>query len=183
MRSGLWSALLLVAAVAHAEPSYESLGTAASATEIAAADTDLAPQGSAPAGAGTVLQGKAIYGAQCAHCHGGKGAGGLHQPLALAPADREADAQRAPFALDPSRPRVIGNYWPYATAVYDYIRRAMPQLAPGTLSNDEAYAVTAYLLYLNDLLPESAEVDGARLQALAMPARALFYQRPSNARQ
>ncbi|MFK7913074.1 MAG: c-type cytochrome [Pseudomonadales bacterium] len=179
MKHALW--LLLGCAVAHGA-SYESLGTQVTPAELAAADTDLAPQGAAPGGSGTVLEGQQIYAAQCAHCHGVAATGGIHQPLALSPQARAADSGRAAFALDPGRARVIGNYWPYASTLYDYIRRAMPQLAPGSLSNDEAYAVTAYLLYLNNLLPEDARVDGPRLQALDMPARPLFYQRSSSAR-
>lgn len=180
IKSTLWTLALVGSGLASAQ-SYQSLGSDASAAEIAAADTDLAPSGATPPGSGSALAGAKIYAAQCAHCHGAAGRGGLHEPLALDVEARNKDAQRLVFALDPARPRVVGNFWPYATTLYDYIRRAMPQLAPGTLSNDEAYAVTAYVLYLNGLLAEDGVVDGPALQALPMPARAL-YDLPAGAR-
>jgi cytochrome c len=70
--------------------------------------------------------------------------------------------------------RAIGNYWPYATTLYDFIRKAMPQLTPGILSEDEVYGVIAYLLYLNEIVPEDAVMNAETLPAVEMPARDKF---------
>ena len=74
----------------------------------------------------------------------------------------------------PRTPRSIGSYWPYATTVFDYTRRAMPLERPGSLTDDEVYALTAYLLHMNDLWPEDEALDGASLPTLVMPARDRF---------
>ena len=78
------------------------------------------------------------------------------------------------FASDPSIPRSIGNYWSHATTLYDYIRRAMPLFTPGSLSADETYAVVAYLLAANAVIPDTATLDAAALRAVRMPARDRF---------
>ena len=79
-----------------------------------------------------------------------------------------------PFARDARTPKTIGSYWPYATTAFDYIRRAMPPAAPGTLKDDEVYALVAYLLTLNDLVPADAVIDAASLPKVKMPAREHF---------
>ena len=84
---------------------------------------------------------------------------------------RDPRGERFDFASDPSIPRTIGNYWSHATTLYDYIRRAMPLYAPGSLSADETYAVTAYLLAANQVIPHTAVLDAAALRAVQMPAR------------
>ena len=70
--------------------------------------------------------------------------------------------------------RTVGNYWPYATTLYDYIRKAMPQLTPGILTVDEVYAVIAYVLWMNEIVPEDAVMDAETLPAVVMPARDKF---------
>ncbi|MGI9326948.1 MAG: c-type cytochrome [Pseudomonadales bacterium] len=170
----IWLSLIALPLVAREADTYRQLGTAVSGPEVALEDTDLAPTGKVPEGQGSVTEGERLYASQCQHCHGAKGLGGLHEPLALTPEQRSADANRPAFALDVRRPRVIGNYWPYATTLYDYIRRAMPQANPGSLSNDEAYSLTAYVLFLNALVQRDTRVDGVFLQNLVMPAREHF---------
>ena len=82
---------------------------------------------------------------------------------------RPAGAEGFQFGKDPRLPKTIGNYWPYATTVFDYVRRAMPLNAPGSLSDDQVYAVTAYLLAANDIIPPTAVLDSAKLAAVRMP--------------
>jgi cytochrome c len=146
---------------------YE-LGRAATAAEIAALDTDVAPDGvGLPPGSGTVAEGRTIYVQQCALCHGenGEGVPPLNPPII----GRPPNAENFPFGNNPTLPRTIGNYWPYATTVFDYVRRAMPLPTPGSLSDDEVYAVTAYLLAANQVIPMTATLDSASLVAVKMP--------------
>jgi cytochrome c len=82
---------------------------------------------------------------------------------------RPSIAEGFQFGKDPRLPKTIGNYWPYATTVFDYVRRAMPLNAPGSLTNDEVYAVTAYLLSANQIIPPETVLDSARLAAVRMP--------------
>jgi S-disulfanyl-L-cysteine oxidoreductase SoxD len=122
-----------------------------------------------PAGEGSVSRGEEIYQSACAHCHGSTGQGGAGGALAGAPLYSPAE-----LAADLSLLRTVGNYWPYATSLFDYIRRAMPFDRPGSLTDDEVYAVTAYLLYLNGLVERSGVVDGETLSRVEMPARRYF---------
>ena len=82
---------------------------------------------------------------------------------------RPAAAENFPFGNNPMLPRTIGNYWPYATTVFDYVRRAMPLNAPGSLSDEEVYAVTAYLLAANQVIPMTTTLDSAGLVGVRMP--------------
>lgn len=150
-----------------------AIGTAATAARIAAWNTDIGPEGTElPAGRGSVRDGAAIYRAQCAACHGAEGQGldPLYPPLI----GRPAAGETFDFARHPDAPRTIGNYWAHATTLYDYIRRAMPLYTPGSLSDDETYAVTAYLLAANQVIPDTATLDAAALRAVRMPARERF---------
>ena len=79
------------------------------------------------------------------------------------------------FARDRNLKRTIGNYWPYATTLYDYIYRAMPLNSPGSLTNNEVYSLVAYLLYLNNIIKVDKVIDAGNLTAIEMPARQLFY--------
>ena len=144
------------------------LGRAATAAEVAALDVDAGPDGvGLPPGSGTVAQGQAIYAQQCASCHGVNGEG--MPPVNPPVIGRPAAAENFPFGNNPTLPRTIGNYWPYATTVFDYVRRAMPLNAPGSLSNEEVYAVTAYLLAANQVIPMNTTLDSARLAGVRMP--------------
>ena len=153
--------------VAQSSRHYE-LGRAATSAEVAARDVDVGPDGAGlPAGSGTVAQGAALYAAQCASCHGERGEG--KPPLYPRLIGRDSIAEGFPFGKDPRLVKTIGNYWPYATTVFDYVRRAMPQMTPGSLTNDQVYAVTAYLLAANRVIPMTASLDSASLVAVKMP--------------
>jgi S-disulfanyl-L-cysteine oxidoreductase SoxD len=127
-----------------------------------------------PEGKGSVSRGKAVYAAKCLGCHGARGIEG--------PAARLAGSDGFFSASDPLRILRIRKYpllvfsvgaqWPYATSLFDYIRRAMPYYAPKSLSDDEVYAVTAYVLHLNGLIKENATLDRESLPAIRMPGLA-----------
>ena len=155
---------------AQPEPARFHLGTPATAVDIARIDIDVMPDGTGlPAGQGTASDGRAIYQAKCKHCHGENGQNG--------PFDRlvgRFDDDAFPFNDAPRTPRTIGSYWPYATTVFDYTRRAMPLERPGSLTDDEVYALTAYLLSMNGLWPEDATLDRTSLPEIVMPARDRF---------
>jgi len=151
------------------EPSrHYGLGHTASVAEIAERDIDAGPDGAGlPAGNGTVAQGGTIFTQKCASCHGANGEG--RPPMYPALVGRDPSAENFVFGRNPNLKRTIGNYWPYATTVFDYVRRAMPQTAPGSLTNDELYAVTAYLLAANQVIPTDASLDAHSLAAVKMP--------------
>jgi cytochrome c len=146
------------------------LGRAVGDEEIAAWDIDIMPDGTGlPVGSGTVKQGEEIYNSKCAQCHGQGGVDG--------PSDRlvgRIPGDEFPFALDPKAPKTIGSYWPYATTVFDYTRRAMPFDAPGSLTDGEVYSLVAYLLYLNEILPRDTVLNERNLATIKMPARGRF---------
>lgn len=155
-------------------PQYDAghfgLGTTATRARIAAWDTDIGPEGAElPPGKGSARDGAEIFRAQCAACHGANGEG--MAPVFPALVGRDPRGENFAFASDPSIPRTIGNYWSHATTLYDYIRRAMPLYTPGSLSADETYAVTAYLLAANQVIPHTTVLDAAGLRAVQMPAR------------
>lgn len=167
------AAFMGYAPVAEYKAGHFGIGTAASRAQIAAWDTDIGPEGvELPAGKGSARDGGAIYRAQCAACHGANGEG--MAPVFPALIGRDPRGENFDFASDPSIPRTIGNYWSHATTLYDYIRRAMPLYTPGSLSADETYAVTAYLLAANRVIPDTAVLDATALRAVRMPARDRF---------
>ena len=157
-------------------PARYGVGRVATAQEVAAWDVDVDTSGHGlPAGRGTAAEGAAVYAAQCASCHGANGEGQgtypkLVQPAALDSATRDS----FPFDRDFKIPKTVGNYWPYATTLYDYVHRAMPYAAPGSLSPDETYAVVAYLLAANHVIADTAVMDARTLPRVAMPARRHF---------
>ena len=152
---------------------HYGLGRAATPAEVAALNTDVGPDGEGlPSGSGTAALGADIYQKKCAMCHGPKGLGMPPAfPLIIS---RDPKAEGFKFASDPKLPKSIGNYWPNATTVFDYVRRAMPLLQPGSLTNDEVYALTAYLLAANEVIPMSATLDSASLMQVKMPYRDKF---------
>ena len=153
-------------------PRQLGLGHAASAAEIAAEDIDVSPNGAGlPAGSGTPEQGAPLYAANCASCHGDNGEGKPPYPQLLGGPKGEFN-----FANDFKIPKTIGNYWPYATSLYDYIRRAMPLTTPGSLTPDQTYAITAYLLNREGIIPAGTSLDAKSLTAIQMPAKAHFVQ-------
>ncbi|MBX9589931.1 MAG: c-type cytochrome [Hyphomonadaceae bacterium] len=159
----------VVAGFAASAAVASDVGRPATPEEIKLWDIDVRPDGQGlPAGSGTVLQGKKVYEESCAVCHGVNGQNGIK--------DRLVGGQGT---LASSRPiKTVGSYWPYATTLFDYIRRAMPYQAPETLSVDETYAVSAYILSLNGLLPEDGKLDKESLPKVKMPNRDGFIPEP-----
>ena len=159
---------------ARQPPAPFGIGRPATPAEISAWDIDVGPDGvGLPPGRGTVQEGESTYAARCASCHGKTGKEGPNDRLV----GREP-GDAFPFGRDPQRPKTIGSYWPYATTVFDYIRRAMPPSAPGSLQSDEIYGLVAYLLFLNDLVPADAVMDAASLPKVVMPAHGRFVPDP-----
>ena len=152
------------------EPARFGIGRPATPAEIAALDIDVGPDGAGlPPGRGTAADGAPIYAARCAACHGKTGKEGPNDILVGRLPD---DAFT--FARDPRAPKTIGSYWPYATTIFDYVRRAMPPDAPGSLKDNEVYGLVAYLLTLNELIPADAVVDATSLAKVKMPAHDRF---------
>jgi cytochrome c len=149
------------------------LGRPATAEEIAALDVDVRPDGvGLPAGGSTALIGSSVYAAQCASCHGAEGQG-TAAGAALVGRPPTGDF---PFGAQsiPENQKTVGSYWPYATTVYDYINRTMPFNRPGSLSPDEVYGVTAWILWKNGIIAEDSRIDRTSLPAVRMPARDRF---------
>ena len=139
------------------------LGQAVSPAELEAWDIDASPSGKGlPAGKGTPKQGAALYEQQCQSCHGAKGQG--------KPNDALAGGQGKLAGNQPAL-KTVGSYWPYATTIFEYVRRAMPWHAPNSLSNDEVYALTAYILQINGIIGENDTMDAQTLAAVRMPNR------------
>ncbi len=153
---------------ARAGERYE-IGRPATEAEIRAWDIDVDPNGHGlPPGRGSVADGAALFAAKCASCHGPTGTEG--------PADRLVGGQGS---LATARPlKTVGSYWPYATTLFDYIRRAMPLTAPQSLASDEIYSLVAWLLYQNGLVPRDIRLDAASLPAVLMPNRDGFVPDP-----
>jgi cytochrome c len=157
-------------AVPSGAPARFGFGKPAPAEEVAAWDIDVAPDGAGlPTGTGTVAQGATIYARKCASCHGPTGTEGPFDRLV----GREP-RQGFPFGRDPDLVRTIGNYWPYATTLYDYVNRAMPLDAPGSLSANEVYSLVAFLLWRNEIVPITARIDAHTLPGVVMPAHDRF---------
>lgn len=150
---------LAVAGEGWAQSQYR-LGRKATEAEIAVLNIDVAPNGAGlPAGKGSVAEGKVVYDSKCAACHGAKGEG--------KPADRLVGGVGS---LKTGKPvKTVGSFWPYATIVYDYVYRSMPYDRPQSLTPGETYAVTAYLLHLNDIVAASTTLDATSLPKVRMP--------------
>jgi mono/diheme cytochrome c family protein len=164
-----FAALALACAIPAQAQSPYGIGRAATPAEIAGWNIDIDRHGdNLPAGNGSVDHGREVFDQQCASCHGGKGEGGI--------GDRLAGGQGT--LASPKPVRTVGSYWPYAPTLFDYIRRAMPQNAPQSLSDDDVYAVSAYILNLNGLFPADATLDAKTLSAIKMPNRNMFVGDP-----
>jgi cytochrome c len=138
---------------------YE-FGLSATPDEITLWDIDVRPDGKGlPEGSGTVAQGKQVYQDNCEACHGPNGEGGIK--------DRLVGGEGTLASTKPLK--TVGSYWPYATTLFDYIRRAMPYPIPGSLSADDTYAVSAYILSLNGILPADGKLDQDSLPKIKMP--------------
>ena len=146
-------------------PTSFGFGKPATAQQIAAEDIDVRPDGlGLPSGSGTVAQGKAIYAMKCIACHGSaeKVVAGAKLPAPVLVSDST------------SKVKAIGNYWPYASTVFDYIRRSMPYNLPGSLTDNEVYSLTAYLLNTNKIIKPDAVLNAQTLPKVVMPAQKLF---------
>lgn len=136
------------------------LGEELAADELAAVDFTIMPDGDGlPVGSGNAVKGRAVYNMNCLACHGENGSGGVNDVLSGGHGS----------LTGPKPQKTVGSFWPQATTIFDYVRRAMPFQTPGSLSNDEIYAVTAYLLFVNDIIVEDAEMDAESLPQVKMP--------------
>ncbi len=164
MRKSLSIGLLLCSTIIYADKTPE-LGVPASKHLIQQWNLDIFPDGEGlPTGKGTAVYGKKVYQKHCLSCHGANGTG--------ASADELAGARHN--LTDNPPDKTIGTYWPYATTVFDFTRRSMPLNNPGSLNNSQLYAVTAYLLYLNQLIGKDEIMDAETLPQVKMPNRAGF---------
>ena len=144
------------------------LGRPATSDEIAAIDISIPPDGEGlPPGSGDVATGKFIYMQKCASCHAEDGKG--------RPADSLAGGTGSLASDEPVK--TVGSFWPYATTLFDYIRRGMPLNAPMSLTDDEVYAVTAYLLAINGIVSTDQTLDAESLPAVRMPNHDGFIDR------
>lgn len=143
-------------------PASFGFGREATAAEITKLDIDITPDGhDLPPGSGSVKAGKNIYLLKCASCHGLNGKEGPFSPLVGTMADT-------------AKAKTIGNYWPYSTTIFDYIRRAMPYNMPGSLTNGEVYSLTAYLLCKNKITDSLSVMNAVDLPKVKMPAQKFF---------
>ncbi|HET9452933.1 MAG TPA: cytochrome c [Gemmatimonadaceae bacterium] len=149
---------------------FPGIGRAATDAEVRAWDIDANPAGvGLPAGRGSWATGAKVYAAQCAVCHGARAEGMGTYPRLVG-----AEPKDFGFGKDPKLVKTVGNYWPHATTLYDYINRAMPFNTPGSLRPDEVYGVVAWLLAENGVIARDAVMDARTLPAVRMPARDRF---------
>jgi mono/diheme cytochrome c family protein len=157
-------ALLVVAmasGVVYAAEPY-GFGRPATPREIAGWDIEISPDGAGlPPGHGGVGQGEAIFAEKCASCHGPHGEG---KPMDQLVGGIGTLSDKKPV-------KTVGSFWPYATTLFDFVRRAMPLNAPQSLTPDEVYAVSAYILFLNGIVPQDATLDARTLARIKMPNR------------
>jgi cytochrome c len=148
--------------MAWSQGSKYKLGRPATETEIRSTDQFIAPDGKGlPTGKGTAAEGRDIYSRRCARCHGAQGQG-----------DEEGPLVGGKGTLATAKPlRTVGSFWPYATTIYDYVRRAMPFDNPGLLTADQTYAVTALILHMNGIIGEKDVMDASTLPKVKMPNR------------
>jgi len=144
-----------------------NLGEPISEVDIAPWDITVMPDGTGlPEGSGTAALGAPIYVQKCSVCHGNQGKGGIAASLNAGPPRATLDGGKS-----------VANFWPYATTLFDFIRRAMPPTAPNTLPAEEVYALTAYVLYLNALIGEYDQIDRETLPEVELPNRDNFITR------
>ncbi|MCY4595654.1 MAG: cytochrome c [Bryobacterales bacterium] len=167
--SKLSLAVFLVFAIQTLCAQSYGIGRPATEAEIESLDVTIGPEGrELPDGSGSVQEGAQVYEVRCKECHGESGAGGDHAALVGNP---EQLKQAPPI-------KTVGSFWPYATTLFDYTRRAMPFEEPGTLTDDQIYAVTAYVLHINGIVDENATLDRESLPKVEMPNRGGFVRDP-----
>lgn len=163
------TALVILAAIPTLSLASHDMGTPLTSAEISGWNIDVSPDGRGlPPGSGDVVTGARIFESKCAACHGAAGQGGLGDPLV---------GGRGTLTSDKPK-RTIGSYWPYATTLFDYIRRAMPFNAPQSLTSDEVYALSAFLLNQNGIVPPNTRLDRNSLPKVIMPNRDGFVSDP-----
>lgn len=166
--------LALAAPPSTATDPVEGLGLALRPQQLQSLPATVFPDGRGlPAGQGSVAQGAKQYGQHCAACHGARGREGPMARLAGSDGFFEWTDPLRPLRIirHPVLVLSVGAQWPHATALFDYVWRAMPYQAPKTLTADQVYAITAYLLHLNQLLPADAALDRESLPRVQMPGR------------
>ena len=160
--SAMASVIVLAALAGHRAEAQQSpgLGVEATPEQVAGWALTIMPDGTGlPPGSGSVAEGAAVFRQKCIACHGPEGQNGINDRLAGGHGTLSSD-----------RPvKTIGSYWPYATTIFDYIRRAMPFTAPMSLNNDEVYALTAYLLSINGIIDDDVVIDAQSLPGVEMP--------------
>ena len=163
MTMGIAVATLMFVSTAASAADAPKFGKPITEQDAAAWDISIAPDGKGlPAGSGTPAQGAAIYAAKCASCHGAKAEGGAGPRL----------FGGIGTLMAPQQPvQTVGSYWPYATMVFDFVRRTMPWDKPKSLTNDEVYASVAYILSLNGLMKEGEVLNKDSIMKVQMPNR------------
>jgi len=163
-------AMLLAAATLLAQSPKYGVGRAPTPDELRTWNTSISPDGKGlPEGHGTALEARDTYANRCVKCHGEKGQGKDDAP---------AIAGGVGSLKSPQPLRTVGSYWPHATTLYDYIARAMPFDRPGTLTPNQVYALTGYVLYLNGLVKDTDVIDAHSLPKIQMPNRNGFVPDP-----
>ena len=164
------SASLALSALANAAPGTYGIGRAPTAAELQAADISVAPSGAGlPSGRGASRDGAVLYQSLCAACHGARGEGVGDFPALVG---GRGTVQSANPIL------TVGSYWPYATTLWDYIRRAMPYFTPGVLTANQVYALTAFILQMNEVIPANLMLTETTLPPVMMPNRGGFISDP-----
>lgn len=165
----MFSFIVTVAALAQSnlgKPGTPNLGTPITSNDVTAWDISIEPDGEGlPPGSGTAKQAVGLYHERCSYCHG--------EGLEGKPADRLVGGQGTLAA--PGAVKTVGSYWPYATTLFDFIRRAMPLNEPQSLTNDQVYALSAFILYKNGIIGEKTKLDAKSLPKVKMPNRDGFF--------
>jgi cytochrome c len=170
LKSIVITSALLGTVTAHAQA--PKLRQPIAPADLSLWDISIGPDGTGlPPGRGTAQQGEAIFAAKCEACHGEKGAGGPNLNDALVGGAGTLAPGKAPV-------KTVGSYWPYATTLFDYIRRAMPWTQPKSLTNDEVYAVSAYILNLNGIIGANDTMNAQTLAKVSMPNKDGFIPFP-----
>lgn len=165
-RTYVFLALILANAVSYAETDYQPLGKPASElSQQQQWNLSISPDGTGlPSGSGTAARGAEIFAVQCAVCHGPGAIGASADPLV-----GEVGSLASEYPE-----KTVNSYWPYATTLFDYIRRAMPLGAPFSLTADEVYSLSAYILSQDGIIPSDIELNQHNLPKVTMPNRGGF---------
>jgi len=161
------AAVFVLSGIASAQEKAQ-FGRLATPEEIDSWDITVEPSGAGlPHGSGTAKQGEAVYAAKCQACHGDQGADGAALRLA---------GVKGTVGAKDTTVKTIGTFWPYATTIFDYVFTSMPYQETKSLTHDETYGVTAYLLHLNGIIGENDVIDAQTLPKIKMPNRDYFIQ-------